>query len=156
MLGFKIEICSDSSIKLVLLPKEYRPKQTIWKNLEQDMNSPVITPVPDWKLKNRWLDKCAAIAIYNNKIVSYSSIIPSYNKHKRQLLCSYLDIKSNQFPTIDIYSSASGWTDPKWRLQGINKKLRNKLYEKIDGRNKMGMSACYGQGASPVLFKCSI
>ena len=153
-IGFQVEVLPNSSIKFVSFPEAHKIDETTWENLERQMRSPTITPRSNYELKTCWLNKLAVIAMYNNEIISYTSLVPIYDECRRKLLSSYLNISYTKLPTVNVYETVASWTDPKWRLKGISKSLKHRLYESsLSGPGEIGMAACYGLAASPVFVK---
>lgn len=130
-------------------------KSSAWDHFTNYINSnePTLLNWEEDSLRERWEDGQAAVALFDGEIISYISILPTFDEEKRDKLSRIFSLSFNDFVPINLYELATGWTKKQWRLKGINKALMKELIESIneDKRNVIGL--CKGMTASPLLIK---
>jgi GNAT superfamily N-acetyltransferase len=112
-----------------------------------------LTSYPRAVLARRWEQGYAALALHNEEIVSYTSVVPLFFDKTRRRLSRELDVDEVHLPNTDLYEFASGWTDPAWRRKGISLQLRRNLLGRLDMPRCLIASISVGLGASYVLEK---
>lgn len=123
----------------------------IWSRLHEEIStdSPRLY-FSSLNLKMRWQKGCSAIVINQNKIIAHISLIPLISPNKKILFQKIFSCPESLLE--NIWESATGWTDPKFRRKGIQYKIRQKLYEQIS-QDSLIVAHCIGIGASPILSK---
>ncbi len=124
--------------------------QKLANNIAQEES---LTSYPAAVLARRWEQGYAAIALKDDEIVSYTSVVPLFFTKTRQALSRELGIDYSQWPKVDMYEFASGWTHPSWRRKGISLQLRHDLLGQLDRSDCLIASISVGLGASYVLEK---
>ncbi len=108
---------------------------------------------PGQILAERWQQGLASIAVKDNCIISYISLVPVLCRGTWPTLCADMDIDLGAAPDLDVYGGATGWTHPAWRQKGISTQLRRPLYERLSAPNRLYICLTVGMGASPLLAK---
>jgi hypothetical protein len=103
-------------------------------------------------LSERWQQGCAAVAIQDDQIVGYISIVEllgevTWGRFNAEIRRDCVR------PNIDMYGLATGWTHPAWRQKRVSLELRRQLLARFDDSNRLCISVTAGLGASPVLAR---
>ncbi len=112
-----------------------------------------LTSYPADALSNRWQEGRAAVAIKDNEIVSYISLILVFSQATRLELSKQIGVAPDCMPNTDLYESATGWTHPAWRRKGISLQLRRQLLKRFNDPNCLYITIAVGLAASPVVAR---
>lgn len=134
-----------------LMARPERLERSAWIGLAARLaDEPGLSNYQPTTLAERWREGRAAVAVADGEIVSYISLIPLFTRERSQHLFADLPLPRTP-PAIELYESATGWTHPDWRGQGVSSFLRRHLLQGGNDLQRLYLSATIGLGASRVL-----
>jgi hypothetical protein len=104
-------------------------------------------------LSRRWEQGYAAIAIKDDEIIGYSSVVLNFSEAIGIRLSQEVGVEHTRMPQGNIYKMASGWTHPAWRKQGVFLELRRRLLEHLSGPQNLYISTTIGPKAPFLLAR---
>ncbi len=144
-----------SSKHVTLVPCEYPMlRRGSWEELAEYIGKePSLRPCSPEILQERWQRGHAAIAVRDNRIVSFISLVPILTDHTWAQISKELGAAASARPSIDLYGSSTGWTLPEWRNKGISQQLRAPLLERFSNPCWLSIGVTVGFGASALLSR---
>jgi hypothetical protein len=138
-----------------LIPVPYSSiSEQMWQEAAYNINlEKGLRHYPGQVLAERWQQGLASVAVKDDCIVSYISLVPVLCQETWPTFCTEMGIDLCAAPDIDVYGGATGWTHPAWRQKGISTQLRLPLYERLSAPNCLYICMTVGVGASPLLAK---
>jgi hypothetical protein len=138
-----------------LIPVPYSSiSEQMWQEAAYNINlEKGLRHYPGQVLAERWQQGLASVAVKDDCIVSYISLVPVLCQETWPAFCTEMGIDLYTAPAIDVYGGATGWTHPAWRQKGISTQLRLPLYERLSAPNCLYICMTVGVGASPLLAK---
>lgn len=149
-------VSASSSQKYVDLSPVSEPAVpgSTWQHLAGNIaQEESLTSYPSAVLARRWEQGYAAIALHQEEIISYTSVVPLLFDKTRHRLSQELGVDETRLPDVKMYEFASGWTHSAWRRKGISLQLRRHLLDRLDTPPCLIASISVGLGASYVLEK---
>ncbi len=125
-----------------------------WEELAEYIGKePSLRPCSPQILEERWQRGHAAIAVRDNRIVSFISLVPILTDFTWEQISRVLGVPASARPSIDLYGSSTGWTLPEWRNKGISQQLREPLLERFSDPCWLSIGVTVGFGASALLSR---
>lgn len=156
MKALTFSFVEQSSSKHVRLVQCDDPKlgEGSWEELADYIaKEPSLRPCSPQTLEERWRNCHAAIAVRDNRIVSFISLVPILTDLTWAQLRKELGVPPSARPSIDMYGSSTGWTLPQWRNKGISQQLRAPLLERFTNPCWLSIGVTVGFGASALLSR---
>jgi hypothetical protein len=122
--------------------------EAMWAELTARMaGEPGILPFPAATLAQRAEAGYAAVAVWQDQIVSHVALVPLGSRgapHPWAGYCTSAGLNAARLPSLDVYDCASSWTAPAWRGKGISMALHTPLLQHWLAEGSLGLSATAG------------
>ncbi len=125
-----------------------------WKILAHHVsNEPALISYTAEELKERWEKQMAAICVDEKGIVSYTSLLNTYNTNRfRETFLQY-GICPKDIPDCQLLEFQSGWTRPDMRRKKISMRLRIRLMNKHRVASSCFLSLTSGLSSAPIAVR---